>query len=420
MTSYSPYSANFGQFWLRLKYIGLGEAPNRDYVGDQLLFNSNWITASDIYSFIALSNRREYELVFKSDAPLRRFLEIHSTKAQDDTWKNWQVDSSISLDIKFITVKFWTGRIADADVELFLRRYCTILQPAIKPVDKYGIWYGIRRYKVKLRKTTLNPDQFIQIPNSISLGPYSGRVFYQGQIPQCFTCHSTEHHAKECNTIKCWRCGKDGHKAIVCDNVEKCSLCGDKHNYFKCPKSWVNRMKNVRQSINNAESEPNNQHVSEAETVIARTDSGKEDNVEQNENKNAEKVDTSEGHGGRSEEKAVPCVEAGEQNDDEGDELQSGDELQLDSSSGSESDSSQSSRSSVSSIDSIDSQALTSAQRDTADNQKVSASRVASQLTVTQTLSATSSQEQTTQVGSHKRGLVSPDVTIDGTKKKKK
>ncbi|KAM3850635.1 histone H2A-like [Diretmus argenteus] len=48
-----------------------------------------------------------------------------------------------------------------------------------KPVDQFGIWYGVRKYKVKIKSDGNNLRK--TIPNSISLGPYSGRIFYPGQ-----------------------------------------------------------------------------------------------------------------------------------------------------------------------------------------------------------------------------------------------
>uniref|UniRef100_A0AAV2MP90 Zinc finger CCHC domain-containing protein n=1 Tax=Knipowitschia caucasica TaxID=637954 RepID=A0AAV2MP90_KNICA len=34
----------------------------------------------------------------------------------------------------------------DGDIELYLQRYCSILS-TVKPVDKFGLWYGVRKYK---------------------------------------------------------------------------------------------------------------------------------------------------------------------------------------------------------------------------------------------------------------------------------
>uniref|UniRef100_A0A3P9AX67 CCHC-type domain-containing protein n=1 Tax=Maylandia zebra TaxID=106582 RepID=A0A3P9AX67_9CICH len=86
----------------------------------------------------------------------------------------------------------------------------------------------------------------ISIPNSISLGPYNGRIIYPGQSARCFICQGPDHQARECPTIrcwkcgeldhqarecptvKCWKCGELGHKAKICQNESECSLCGAK------------------------------------------------------------------------------------------------------------------------------------------------------------------------------------------------
>uniref|UniRef100_A0A3Q3X5S7 Zinc finger CCHC domain-containing protein n=1 Tax=Mola mola TaxID=94237 RepID=A0A3Q3X5S7_MOLML len=109
---------------------------------------------------------------------------------------------------------------------LYLKRYCNILQPAIKPVDKFGIWYGVRKYKVRMRKDS--SGHLIQIPNSVSLGPYNGCIIYPGQVTKRFICQSVEHQVKDCPTVKC------------CE----CSLCGHRgHTVFNCPMSYSNKAK---------------------------------------------------------------------------------------------------------------------------------------------------------------------------------
>lgn len=125
---------------------------------------------------------------------------------------DWTIESSVQIDSVNLVVKFWTGRIADEDIELYLQRYCTVLHMS-KPVDKFGIWYGIRKYKVRLKDSK---GHFMTIPNSIALGPYNGRIIYSGQATQCFICQSPDHQVRQCPEVKCWRCGDFGHKAKDC------------------------------------------------------------------------------------------------------------------------------------------------------------------------------------------------------------
>lgn len=82
----------------------------------------------------------------------------------------------------------------DEDVELYIKCYRDILKPVEKPVDQFGLWYGVHQYQVKLRKNV--NGQYVNIPNSISLGPYNGQIINRGQVARCFISQSEDHHAK--------------------------------------------------------------------------------------------------------------------------------------------------------------------------------------------------------------------------------
>lgn len=59
------------------------------------------------------------------------------------TIQMWEMESAVPEDIKYIVVKFWTGRITDEDVETYLTRFCQLLQPvqATRPVQ-HMVWRG--------------------------------------------------------------------------------------------------------------------------------------------------------------------------------------------------------------------------------------------------------------------------------------
>lgn len=230
----SPSSV--GKFWLRLRYIGDGDIPSRADVGANLL-QSLWINASDVYSFIGLPNKKDYEICFHHEQPLLRFTQVFNNNTVNSFWKKWELTTSVPQDVKYLVVKFWTGRIPDEDVELYIKRFCDILQPVHKPVDQLGFWYGIRRYKVRIKK---NPDgNLVNIPNYITMGPYNGTITYPGQTQRCFICNDSDHQVKDCTKIKCWKCGGYGHKGKTCENTELCNLCHEPgHNFFRCPSSY--------------------------------------------------------------------------------------------------------------------------------------------------------------------------------------
>ena len=243
----STFESQFANNWARLKCTGEADPPSREYVGKELLFESNLLCARDMHSFIALLNRREFELCFYQQATLRRFLEQHAAESQQDKWNFWSIDSSVSIGVVNLVVKFWTGRVSDHDVEVYLNRYCSILQKPYKPLDQFGIWYGIRKYKVELKRDANN--HLMSLPTSMSLGPYNGRLQYPGQEVRCFICNSTDHRVKECREVKCWKCANLGHKANACKNDAECSLCGQRgHSFFHCPRSFSNVARARRKS----------------------------------------------------------------------------------------------------------------------------------------------------------------------------
>lgn len=236
----ASYASRLSQHWARVKFNGDGEPPSRDSVGEKLFFDTNCVQVKDIYSFIALPNRKEFELCFVSEDAVRRFM-VNFAK-QTAEWKEWDIEASVQSDIINVVVKFWTGRVSDHDVELFIKRYGDLVQPPYKPLDRFGIWYGIRKYRIKLHKDSSGQPK--SPPTSVSFGPFNGRIIYPGQTQQCFNCGATDHQARECTLIKCWKCGELGHKAKGCSNTSLCNLCGGKgHSFFSCPHSFANRAK---------------------------------------------------------------------------------------------------------------------------------------------------------------------------------
>ena len=233
-----PQVDQAGRHWIRLKYTGEGESPTREEVGLRL-FHLAHIAVSEVYSFIELPSRRDFEITFYTEHSLKLFLGLYAINA-DNEWTGFEVHSPTPADELSIVVKFWTARVPDAHIEQYLRRYCTIVNPVEKLLDKMGLWFGVRRYRVKLNKD--ERGNLVTLPNSISLGPYNGKITYPGQIQRCYICQSESHQVKDCTLTKCWRCGETGHKGRQCENKEKCTLCNQEgHSYFSCPSSYSSR-----------------------------------------------------------------------------------------------------------------------------------------------------------------------------------
>lgn len=198
---------------------------------------------------------------------LKSFITHFQVWAEDVFWEDWEVVSSIPQDVVSIVVKFWTGRVADEDVEQYLFRYCVLLQPAEKLLDQFGMWYGVRRYRVKLRRN--QSGELIQIPNTIMMGPYTGKISYTGQIQRSYICNSKEHQVKDCDQIKCWKCGQLGHKGKACTNEEVCGLCGEQnHSFSFCPKSYSNQVKSRKPQQPSIQTVNQNKDISTNQTNV--------------------------------------------------------------------------------------------------------------------------------------------------------
>jgi hypothetical protein len=69
-----------------------------------LLCVTLWFTAANVYSYIALPIRQEYEICFFSNNPLRQF---HlKANVHEQNWSDWEVESAFNVDEKTIMVIF--------------------------------------------------------------------------------------------------------------------------------------------------------------------------------------------------------------------------------------------------------------------------------------------------------------------------
>lgn len=108
---------------------------------------------------------------------LQQFVEIFNVDIQDSFGKTGPWTQLCLTFVKQIIVKFWTGRRADANVEQYLSQVCEILH-------QFGIWYGVRRYKVKVKRAS--NSSLMSILMTITMGPHNGKIIYSGQVPSCF------------------------------------------------------------------------------------------------------------------------------------------------------------------------------------------------------------------------------------------
>ncbi|KAJ8009752.1 hypothetical protein DPEC_G00094790 [Dallia pectoralis] len=94
--------------------------------------------------------------------------------------KTGRSSPNMELDVKMVFVKFWTGRVPDEDVASFLGRFCTILQPVVKPLDRFGICHSEDEELIDEDYTprTLSTDG-----DREEESPAPGNIVYQGYPP---------------------------------------------------------------------------------------------------------------------------------------------------------------------------------------------------------------------------------------------
>ena len=180
MANYRGPPSRFCNNWVRLRYNGsLQTTPSRDHVVEQLLLKTANVKASDLLSFIGPSNHKEYEACFNTERSLKEFAHEFNNET-DGKWKRWSMESPLELDVVSLTVRMNSGRVHDEDVACFVNRFGEILQTVFKPKDKYGLWYGVRKYRVKQRRDV--EGKLVPIPNCLTLGPFRAMISYPGQV----------------------------------------------------------------------------------------------------------------------------------------------------------------------------------------------------------------------------------------------
>uniref|UniRef100_A0A8C9ZAZ7 CCHC-type domain-containing protein n=1 Tax=Sander lucioperca TaxID=283035 RepID=A0A8C9ZAZ7_SANLU len=105
----ASYSDKFGSHWARLQFKGGGPAPTRDFVAEQMLFETSWVSPTDVYSFIALSNTKLHGRIIYTGQITKCFIcEATDHQVKDcPTVKCWRC-GSLGHKVKDCpTVKCW-------------------------------------------------------------------------------------------------------------------------------------------------------------------------------------------------------------------------------------------------------------------------------------------------------------------------
>ncbi|KAK3545191.1 hypothetical protein QTP70_001790 [Hemibagrus guttatus] len=137
-----------------------------------------------------------------------------------------------------ITVHFYNPFVADEDIRIFLRRFCSSVSSGERVQGRFGIWNGKRRFLAKLRVDPSAPGGLLHPPGGFSIGPHRWFLYYPSQPLYCRRCGALGHTKEKCSGRRCCRCGGEDHATAECGAPKTCSLCGSEDHLFRhCP-SW--------------------------------------------------------------------------------------------------------------------------------------------------------------------------------------
>ena len=130
----------------------------------------------------------------------------------------------------WVRVHFKPAELKSRTIHDRLSNYGTILFSRENRILGTEILSGSLTFKMKLSE---------QIPSFIYIGPICLAVNYDGQLPTCRKCDSTEHIARMCQIKRCFNCGRSGHLNHLCPKPVKCQGCSSTdHCFEQCPSCW--------------------------------------------------------------------------------------------------------------------------------------------------------------------------------------
>ena len=107
-------------------------------------------------------------------------------------------------------------------------------------LSHYGRVLSFRRDKVfqvienGVRTARMRIDR--HIPSVVNLAGELVRIWYPNQPKTCRNCGSPDHLVKECQSVRCFNCECPGHRAELCTQPKRCTICReDGHEVQNCP-----------------------------------------------------------------------------------------------------------------------------------------------------------------------------------------
>lgn len=136
-----------------------------------------------------------------------------------------------------LVVHMYSPHVPEGDIGTFLARHFQTVKGGTRILDEEGTWTGKRRYVVTLRPKPGCPGEFIHPPETFSIGPCRGFMWYPGQPRVCRRCGGPGHTKTACVAERCRFCGSGSHPSAQCGAPKSCSLCGSPdHLYRSCPR----------------------------------------------------------------------------------------------------------------------------------------------------------------------------------------
>lgn len=134
-----------------------------------------------------------------------------------------------------VIVQVYTPLISTDDIALFLSRYCLEVRDGVRLTNKYGLFTGRRRFRVRFKS---KPDgSTLYPPYMFFLGAEKGFLFIEGQPGACWRCGAVGHRMADCNKRGCRFCGSAEHFSNACSAPKTCSTCGSESHLFRdCPR----------------------------------------------------------------------------------------------------------------------------------------------------------------------------------------
>ncbi|KAK3728097.1 hypothetical protein QZH41_003921 [Actinostola sp. cb2023] len=120
--------------------------------------------------------------------------------------------SSVDARGKYVKVFYLPYEVKNSDLQAVLAEHGHVYNVR-RDVGYKGIEDGVRT-------VTMNVNG--NIPSFMKVGPYECKIWYRGQRQTCRKCYSTEHFARDCPNVQCYRCKEMGHVSRNCSQEEYC------------------------------------------------------------------------------------------------------------------------------------------------------------------------------------------------------